>query len=550
MSDPPPKRRRAERPASLAGKRTAGDGWFFLTPLLWVPDGMRPAQRRWLAGLLRRAVGPDIAPGLTLRLQNESRSAGPGAVLSLAVHAVVLLGLTWLVIDRSRAGDVSLDASWAAEDEPTEEGGRQIAVAPITIQSTVTETPDERLAPGRAMPQEQPEERSAAALRPADVDRLLADRTPERRQDALKELGGNEDAEKAIAEGLKWLVRRQKSAGNWQLHQPYSERDEQPGYPDAGLPNLRSDTAATALALLPLLGAGNSPTAGEHRDAVAKGVRWLVGVQKANGDLHDHDEFGRQTAYYAHCLGTIALCEAFALSQDESLRSPCERAVGFLIASQNPSLGGWKYQPLTDDNLGDLSVTGWGLMALHTARAAGIAVPEDAFRLAGRFLDSVQTDDGSRYKYMPEDPPGRASTALTAEGLLGRIYLGWPADRPELLRGVADLTSDPNRPVWQSGKRNVYGWYYAAQMLHQLGGPAWRDWYAAGRDAIVPRQSKSGGTATGKDIRGSWSPKPLGDPHEYADAGGRLYVTAMCLLILETPYRHRSVYEDAEDGKP
>ena len=50
--------------------------------------------------------------------------------------------------------------------------------------------------------------------------------------------------------------------------------------------------------------------------------------------------------------------------------------------------------PLDETGIGDLSVTGWALMALHTARMASIEVLPEAFLLASAFLDSVQGATG------------------------------------------------------------------------------------------------------------------------------------------------------------
>ena len=60
------------------------------------------------------------------------------------------------------------------------------------------------------------------------------------------------------------------------------------------------------------------------------------------------------------------------------------------------------------------------------------------------------------------------------------------------------------------------------------------------KDEIIAKQQGAGG-----EYRGSWSPnKPKGAPYEYAEQAGRLYITAMCLLILEMPYRHQPIYGD------
>ncbi|MDP1797540.1 MAG: terpene cyclase/mutase family protein [Planctomycetaceae bacterium] len=356
--------------------------------------------------------------------------------------------------------------------------------------------------------------------------------------DGLEALGGSYDAQRAVKAGLAWLARQQTNEGKWELHQ---------GYPDAAFKVIRTDTGATALALLAFLGTGATHLEGEHAAVVKKGLKWLVDVQDPNtGDLHDQrQEEGRQPAFYAHSMATLVLCETLALTQDDTFRGPAEKAVRYLLDSQHPEFGGWKYRPISKQMTGDLSVTGWALMALHTARIAGIDINEAEFERASRFLDSVQEQRGARYKYEPQDPPQRVTAALTAEGLLCRQWMGWPKDHPPMVDGLTFLLSPENRAEWSGGRRNVYGWYYMAQMLHNLGGESWQTWYPPVRDLVV-RHQVTGGGGKGNDVRGSWHPtQPPGMGEEYGDKAGRLYVTVMCLLILETPYRHKPLYGEA-----
>lgn len=55
---------------------------------------------------------------------------------------------------------------------------------------------------------------------------------------------------------------------------------------------------------------------------------------------------------FMHSQATIAMCEAYALTGDASLKSSCERAVKFLLNSQHPKEGGWRYQPQSGESMG------------------------------------------------------------------------------------------------------------------------------------------------------------------------------------------------------
>jgi hypothetical protein len=128
---------------------------------------------------------------------------------------------------------------------------------------------------------------------------------------------------------------------------------------------------------------------------------------------------------------------------------------------------------------------------------------------------------------------------MTASGLLARQWLGWPRHFGPLQSGRKYLLGDETRPDWDNGHRNVYAWYYQSQVLHNLGGDDWRTWFAELQELICGRQAASGKEA------GSWHPtRPAGNNHEWSAVVGRLYVTVMCVLILETPFRHAPLYEE------
>ncbi len=466
-------------------------------------------------------------------LEKETKRSLPALGMSLAAH-VVLLAILWVFnvsfLDQT---NIVINGGWITEREQTDVIEPPKETAPVELRgldfsaSTNTSAATNTL---RAMKEDEDPSNASPSL--ANVKELLSQRTPEKRRAALEAFDGAERVDEAVASGLKWLLRHQQPDGHWQLHD---------GYPDPSEVVLKTDTGATALALLAFLGHGQTHLNADDeatRDCVDRGLSWLLNVQKSNGDFHDWDELGRQTAYYSHSQALIAICEAYAMTGDRQLIEPAERGIRFLLESQQPIEGGWKYQPQDDQSVGDLSVTGWALMALHTARVAQLRVPNEPFRRGLKFLDLVQLEDGSRYKYEPR-PGWDATHAMTGAGLLCRQYFGWTSEEPALVSGVDYLLSPPNEPVWTKGKRNVYSWYYTGQVLHNLNDERFTDWYQRTATEILEHQFTGGGRST----RGSWSPIPAGDPYEYGEKAGRLYVTVMCLLILETPYRHVSLGE-------
>src|SRR5438876_5747083 len=185
---------------------------------------------------------------------------------------------------------------------------------------------------------------------------------------------------------------------------------------------------------------------------------------------------------YVHAQCTIALCELYAMTQDSTLRLPAEKAVKFCVTSQSKR-GGWRYEPAGQD--ADVSVTGWYVMALQSAKMAKLDVPLPTFERVSKFLDDASGDGGSRYGYFSGDQP---TASMTAEALLCREWLGWPRQNKQLQRGIEYVASTENLPRWESWNdltntgRDVYFWYYATQAIHHYGGPSWYKWNGVMRE--------------------------------------------------------------------
>ena len=269
-----------------------------------------------------------------------------------------------------------------------------------------------------------------------------------------------------------------------------------------------------------MLGAGQTHDVGQYQDHVSAGLAYLLEVQKTNGDLRGNSR--ANAGMYVHALAAIALCDALAMTGDPNLRVPAQRAIDFIEIAQHDE-GGWRYKP---GQAGDTSVVGWQLMALHSAKAAGLDVADRTFVGAEYFLNTAQTDRrGAFYSYRPGGEP---SPAMTAEGLLSRMYLGWRKSDRGLRSGVYALATefppDPHEP-------NIYYWYYATQVMHHWGGRPWATWNRQMRDILVASQIVRGHEA------GSWDPDT---PHGHQ--GGRLYMTALACCTLEVYYRHAPIF--------
>jgi hypothetical protein len=462
----------------------------------------------------------------------------PAWLISMLVHLILLTLLALLNKDEERPDGpfITLSSMTARERE---EGGDTIQIKPSDLAQFDLPLPNKSdLADDRKREALLEAAQDARELRIDDALPHLPDyetikrkvgradgveqgflaRDPRLRVEMVTKEGGTTLTEAAVARGLRWLANHQNEDGSWSLS----------GFRRAGECNCNGDGAysskspGTALAMLPYLGAGQTHLAGKYKGTVSRGLRWLMQNQGSDGDLRAGAE-GNE-GMYTHGQAAIVLCEAFAMTGDEELRVPAQRAVDFIVAAQYRD-GGWRYQPGPRSLRGDTSVVGWQLMALQSARAANLTVPEETWGMADLFLDSVQHAGGALYSYQAGGGP---THVMTAEALLCRMYLGWTKDRPGLTDGVQWLVENH---LPHERQPNVYYWYYATQVLHHHGGPRWEEWNLAMRDILCESQETRGHAA------GSWPPR--GD---HAGAGGRIYSTALAICTLEVYYRHLPIF--------
>ncbi|GEM_PF-386615 len=350
----------------------------------------------------------------------------------------------------------------------------------------------------------------------------------------LRTYGGTDSSEAAVTKALKWLEKHQMPNGAWTFNHQMVCRD-----PACNRSGEHTDAlnGATALALLPFLGAGQTQFTGEHKRTVERGLGFLIrnGKAKTMSGLPVMDYTEKGGSMYSHGLAAIALCEAYAMTEDPRLAGPAQGALNFIMYAQDPRGGGWRYAP---KQAGDTSATGWQIMALKSGYMGHLTVQPAAIRGSSLFLDSVQSDNGSLYGYTaPVANPNGPHKACHAVGLLCRMYLGWNKEHPGIKKGVQHLSKIGVL------KNDIYYNYYAAQVLRQHGGPEWEKFNTELRDWLVAEQSDDGPT------KGSWA---FANSGHGTQQGGRLYMTAMSTMILEVYYRHMPLYSDnaAEDEFP
>ncbi len=343
--------------------------------------------------------------------------------------------------------------------------------------------------------------------------------------------GGSRKAELAVVAALDWLYRHQAANGNWSLTQFRARCRNSRACSGPALPFNNNDAAGTALGLLPFLAAGQTHKEKcTYQATVNRAITWLLKHQLRDGDLSG----GREQIMYSHALATIALCEAYG--DDQGRVAPRSGAGRRELHRDGPEPQHRRLALLAQCESGDTSVVGWQVMALKSAQLAGLAVDTGRLELVQKWLRAVAKGHYlGLFAYQPYREP---SPTMTSVGLLCRQYLGAGKNERFMQEGVEYLMN--NLPE-VNGQRDVYYWYYATQVMHNLVDANWDRWNRQVRRVLIESQCRDGSCATG-----SWDPeRPSLDAWGFK--GGRLFVTSLSTLTLEIYYRYLSLYKVSHD---
>ncbi|HUT09444.1 MAG TPA: hypothetical protein VMY42_03025 [Thermoguttaceae bacterium] len=348
-------------------------------------------------------------------------------------------------------------------------------------------------------------------------------RTAPDRTSVAERLGATRESEEAVKAALNWLATIQKPDGRWDASEHGAGREQFVAERNRQGAGIEADTGVTGLALLAFLASGHTHREGPYRENVRLALQYLVRVQASDGNLA-----GNATVYarmYCHSMAAFALSEAYGMTNDQRLYPSVRRAVNYTIAAQDPSGGGWRYNP---GDPGDTSQCGWQLMALKSAELAGIPIPVQTRNGLIRYLRKAASGThGGKSSYRPGE---RVSRAMTAEALVCWQFLGMPREHPAGNEAGDFLLGE----LPDQGTANLYYWYYGTLGMYQLQGAYWQPWNEALQKTLVQSQRKTG------TVAGSWDPDTVWGPY-----GGRIYSTALATLCLEVYYRFLPLYVSA-----
>ncbi|TAJ01870.1 MAG: prenyltransferase [Planctomycetota bacterium] len=334
---------------------------------------------------------------------------------------------------------------------------------------------------------------------------------------------------RAVERGLAWLASQQAADGSWSADIGFKLNDS---YKATGS---GPHVGVTALAGLAFLAAGHQSGRGEYGRNIDQSLAFLLSCSSPDGYITY-----KKSRMYSHAFATLFLAEAYGMSWRPDLRERLQRAVDFIVGSQNDE-GGWRYEPMADDS--DMSIVVCQVLALRAARNIGIHVPKSTVDRAARYVaDSSIGDDAYSdhpRPYMPQSEVGafryqkgsasRSSFPLTAAGVTALYGLGIYSD-DKIRAGLDYLQRGMDSFSYRYGEQADghyffwYGHYYGVQAMYTAGGRHWETYYDKLRRQLLSMQASDGSF-----------PNAVGP--------GKPFGTAMAVLILQIPYRFLPIFQ-------
>lgn len=316
--------------------------------------------------------------------------------------------------------------------------------------------------------------------------------------------------------------------------------------------------AVTSFCVMAFAAHGHLPGEGRYGQQLEEAVEFIVRCQKPNGLLAWHSPNGTEIsrnvpqligsrASYNHAISGLLLSEVFAISGhgQEQRGKVIEQAVKATLKMQvwpkrrKEDEGGWRYVNLYGNGRfdSDLSVSGWHLMFLRSAKNAGFEVPEESIKKAIAYVLRCFQPEFDTFTIMAS-PADRRSRGMAGAGILALAHAGLHDTKEARLAGDWLLkegfaTYNESRDYAHNNiwiyDRYHYGVFLASQAMYQLGGKYWQPFFPPTIKVILQNQNPDG----------SWAP----DKHPQDRAYGNHYTTSLMLLTLGAPNQLLPIFQ-------
>jgi hypothetical protein len=351
---------------------------------------------------------------------------------------------------------------------------------------------------------------------------------------------------------------------------------------DGSFPTPRSEgqPAITGLCVLAFLSRGHQPGFGPYGAQMDRAIDFVISCQNPDGlfSFQDPDaqngfagggrgNFSGTAATYNHAIAGLMLGEVFGhanaqrtkqikQAMDKALLFTRELQTGQLTQPKSPEdKGGWRYLNIQYNSGADsdLSVTGWHLMFLRSARNAEFNVPQKYIDEAMGFVHRAWSEPEGVFHYTVSGTPAQRSQYT--RGLMGSaivsLALAGQHESPQALAAGNWLLAHPYRYYGETvgrGDRFIYSTYYCSQAAAQLGGRYWTGIFPPIAKILVEAQEGDGSFSPGSSFGGAGFGGGGGFGRGGRGGGGegmygQVYVTAMAVLSLTPAYQLLPVYQ-------
>jgi hypothetical protein len=368
---------------------------------------------------------------------------------------------------------------------------------------------------------------------PSSADQSTRDRTPTNvlSPDEWKRV----DA--AVQRALTWLASQQRTDGSF----PTIDRG-QPG--------------VTSLCVMAFMAHGLSPGKGKYGRQLDSATDYVLRCQKESGLITlvgpDGPRISRTVVHdigvaaaYNHGISSLTLSELYGTTKPDKsnrLQTVISKAIRATLDMQRwpkdreVDRGGWRY--LNDFNRedSDLSITGWQLKFLRSARNAGFDVSQQSIDDAVAYVRRTFSEQYGAFGYAAGDHYDFRSRGMAGAGILALAHAGFH-NAPEASRTGqwilnynfdAYNTIEPFTQSW-SNDRYHYGLFMCCQGMYQLGGRYWDEFFPRAARTLLANQKPDG----------SWP----AESHFHDARFGNAYTTALVVLSLGAPNQLLPIYQ-------
>jgi hypothetical protein len=322
--------------------------------------------------------------------------------------------------------------------------------------------------------------------------------------------------------------------------------------PDGSFPTMpHAQPAVTSLCLLGFMAHGHTPGDGAYGERLEQATDFIMACQKENGLITLYGPDGPQitrdvnheigvAAAYNHAIASLTLCEMYGMGhakQSAQMQRVINRALEAALEMQRwrkdmpGDQGGWRYVNDYDQSDSDLSVTGWYLMFLRSARNAGFNVPKQSIDDAVGYVRRAFHKDYGAFGYTVNT--GRSPSRGTAgAGILALGHAGFhnsfEAQRTGqwLMQYSFEVYNDN---LGLERDRYHYSLFNCCQGMYQLGSPYWEQFFPRTVRAVLAHQQTDG----------SWDAESYHRDRPF----GNSYTTALVLLALGAPNQLLPVFQ-------